>query len=187
MGLELGRGCARQYCASLRTSPEGYPRSRLAAIPTAFSLTFPVALRIVPSVAFGENSGIRLGRFLFRVSLRFCWISPFLDPVLSRCRPSSPGSFTVCTPLRGFRRSHFTPVSCLFSLHGRQFPQFKPFRGDTIDEAASHLHAYHRSAQRHPPSCARASISSGASQYPNSSTSGTYFDRNAAIEPARSY
>jgi hypothetical protein len=51
---------------------KNYPRSFFAASLTARSLTFPVSFRIVPSVALGENSGIGFGRFLLRVSLRFC-------------------------------------------------------------------------------------------------------------------
>src|SRR6266478_925445 len=35
------------------------------------------------------------GRFLFSVSLRFCWISPAFGEFLSRWRPSNPGSFIV--------------------------------------------------------------------------------------------
>jgi hypothetical protein len=51
---------------------------------TASTLTCPVRSLIVPSVAFGENWGMGLGRFLFRVSLRFCCISPAFGGVLSR-------------------------------------------------------------------------------------------------------
>jgi hypothetical protein len=49
-----------------------YPRRRLAALLTASSLISPVSRRIVRNVAFAENSGIGLGRFLLSVSLRFC-------------------------------------------------------------------------------------------------------------------
>ena len=43
-----------------------------AACRIAFSPTLPVSLRIKPTVAFGENSGIGCGKFLFTASLRFC-------------------------------------------------------------------------------------------------------------------
>jgi hypothetical protein len=51
-------------------------RSFFAARRTACSLIFPVASRIVLNFAFGENSRIGLGRFLFSVSPRFWRISP---------------------------------------------------------------------------------------------------------------
>lgn len=46
--------------------------SFLAASLTDLSLTLPVASRIFPRVVLGENCGMGVGRFLFRVSLRFC-------------------------------------------------------------------------------------------------------------------
>ena len=63
---------AAKHLITSSLCPANYRRMCLAALLTASSLTFPVSRRIVPSVAFGENSGIGLGRFLFRVSLRFC-------------------------------------------------------------------------------------------------------------------
>jgi hypothetical protein len=73
------------------------PPRFLAACLTPSTLTFPVSVRIVSSLALGENCGMGVGRFLFNVSPRFCWIWPAFGGVWSRWRPSNPGSSILIT------------------------------------------------------------------------------------------
>jgi hypothetical protein len=50
-----------------------------AALRTSSSLSAPVFRRIVSNRVFGPKPGIGSAKFLFNVSPRFLWISPFLS------------------------------------------------------------------------------------------------------------
>ena len=64
---------------TLRAALDCHFFSFSAARRTLASLTLPVTSRICLSVASERNWGIGCDRFLFSVSLRFCWISPSLS------------------------------------------------------------------------------------------------------------
>jgi hypothetical protein len=64
-------------CLFIAVGQDGFVmiyRRRLAARLMAFRPTSRVALRIKPTLAFGENSRIGFDKFLFNASLRFCSI-----------------------------------------------------------------------------------------------------------------
>jgi hypothetical protein len=87
----IHRGRARNRPSD--TDHRHYFLTLAAACLTFSTLVSPVTRRIVSSLVSARNCGMSLGRFLLSVSPRFCWISPYLGAALSRCRPSSPGSF----------------------------------------------------------------------------------------------
>jgi hypothetical protein len=66
-----------KWLGKLRSSKSFYLSIFAAARLTAASLTLPVFSLILPSVVFGEKCGMGFDKFLFSVSLRICWISPF--------------------------------------------------------------------------------------------------------------
>jgi hypothetical protein len=63
---------SKRSTATISMKPSFSYLRRFAACRIAFNPTLPVSFRMKPTVAFGENSGTGLDRFLFFASLRFC-------------------------------------------------------------------------------------------------------------------